>query len=93
MREDLKGRNLSFTDIAKLVGEHWQNLTPLEKEPFEQQAFTAKEKYNIALADYRKTENFRNYTEYLQEFKAKHQQQHESTDGKLSKNHKTPRRG
>merc|ERR1711939_1067025 len=35
MREDLKGRNLSFTEIAKLVGENWQNLTPGEKDPYE----------------------------------------------------------
>ena len=71
MREDLKGRSLSFTEIAKLVGENWQNLSPSEKEPYEQQAFAAKEKYTIELAEYRKTESHRAYSEYLIEFKAK----------------------
>lgn len=71
MREDLKGRNLTFTEIAKLVGEHWQSLSPAEKEPYETQAMKAKEKYNKALAEYRKTPEYRKYAQYLQEFKQK----------------------
>jgi hypothetical protein len=71
MRVDLKGRHLSFTEIAKLVGENWQNLSPSEKEPFEAQAFSAKEKYNAQLAEYKKTENYKKYAEYLLEFKEK----------------------
>lgn len=78
MREDLKGRPLSFTEIAKLVGENWQNLTPSEKEPYEQQAFAAKEKYTVELAEYRRTESYRTYSEYLIEFKAKQLQLQES---------------
>lgn len=78
MREDLKGRPLSFTEIAKLVGENWQNLTPSEKEPYEQQAFAAKEKYTVELAEYRRTEGYRTYSEYLIEFKAKQLQLQES---------------
>ncbi|KAL5345587.1 hypothetical protein ACLOAV_009341 [Pseudogymnoascus australis] len=78
MREDLKGRPLSFTEIAKLVGENWQNLTPSEKEPYEQQAFTAKEKYTVELSEYRQTESYRTYSEYLMEFKAKQLQLQES---------------
>lgn len=77
MREDLKGRSLSFTEIAKLVGENWQNLTPSEKEPYEQQAFAAKEKYTIELSEYRQTESYRSYADYLVDFKAKQQQQQE----------------
>lgn len=71
MREELKGRNLSFTEIAKLVGENWQNLSPEEKEPYEQQASTAKERYNNELAEYKKTEHHREYSQYLAEFKAR----------------------
>ncbi|KFY09201.1 hypothetical protein V492_05571 [Pseudogymnoascus sp. VKM F-4246] len=78
MREDLKGRPLSFTEIAKLVGENWQNLSPSEKEPYEQQAFSAKEKYTAELSEYRKTESYRLYSEYLIEFKAKQLQLQES---------------
>ncbi|KAI5923366.1 hypothetical protein F4810DRAFT_710793 [Camillea tinctor] len=69
MREDLKGQNLTFTEIAKLVGENWQNLTRAEKEPFERQAQEAKEKYNRDLAEYKKTPEFRKYNEYLHEFR------------------------
>lgn len=71
MRMDLKGRNLSFTEIAKLVGENWQALPPSEKEPYEAQAFSAKEKYNAELAEYKKTDNYKKYSEYLIEFKEK----------------------
>ncbi|KAG9230213.1 hypothetical protein BJ875DRAFT_163164 [Amylocarpus encephaloides] len=70
-REELKGRNLSFTEIAKHVGENWQNLSPGEKEPYEQQAFSAKERYNHELTEYKKTPHFRDYSQYLAEFKAR----------------------
>ena len=69
MREDLKGQNLTFTEIAKLVGENWQNLTRDEKEPFERQAHEAKEKYNRELADYKKTTEYRKYCDYLHDFR------------------------
>ncbi len=69
MREDLKGQNLTFTEIAKLVGENWQNLGRAEKEPFEKQANEAKEKYNQDLAGYKKTTECKKYNEYLHEFR------------------------
>jgi hypothetical protein len=69
MREDLKGQNLTFTEIAKLVGENWQNLSRVEKEPFESQANEAKEKYNHDLAEYKKTDDYRKYNDYLHEFR------------------------
>lgn len=72
MREELKGRSLSFTEIAKLVGENWQNLNPVEKEPYELQAQAIKEKYLTDLLEYKKTPEHKRYTLYLQEFKAKH---------------------
>ena len=72
MREELKGRNLSFTEIAKLVGENWQNLSAAEKEPFESQAQAIKDKYLSDLASYKKTGEYRKYMAYLQEFKTKH---------------------
>jgi len=84
MREDLKGRPLSFTEIAKLVGENWQSLSPTEKEPYESQAFALKDKYNNELAEYKKTEMYQRYAEYLSEFKAKHtSSQQPPTDGML----------
>lgn len=72
MREDLKDRHLSFTEIAKTVGEHWQNLSISEKQPYESQACAMKERYNNALVEYKKTENYKIYMEYLVAFKARH---------------------
>ncbi|KFX89941.1 hypothetical protein O988_08417 [Pseudogymnoascus sp. VKM F-3808] len=91
MREDLKGRPLSFTEIAKLVGENWQNLRPNEKEVYEQQASAAKEKYTQELSEYRKTESYRTYSEYLIEFKAKQLQLQETSQEALNENSKRPK--
>ncbi|KAL1880511.1 hypothetical protein VTK73DRAFT_5711 [Phialemonium thermophilum] len=86
MREDLKGRNLTFTEIAKLVGEHWQNLSPSEKQPFESQAQAAKDKYNSDMAEYKRTPEYKKYSLYLQEFKAKHAYRvHDKDDNKRVK--------
>lgn len=71
IREDLRSENLSFTEIAKRVGEKWQVLIPDEKEPYESQASAAKERYNIELAKYKKTSQYREYAVYLADFKAK----------------------
>ncbi|KAK3393004.1 hypothetical protein B0H63DRAFT_6575 [Podospora didyma] len=72
MREELKGRNLTFTEIAKLVGENWQSLSQAEKEPYESQAQAVKDKYHSDLAEYKKTAEYKKYMAYLQEFKTKH---------------------
>jgi len=80
MRDELKGRNLTFTEIAKLVGENWQSLSPPEKEPFERQALNAKEKYNSDMAEYKKTPEYRRYTQYLQDFKQKQASQNHAKD-------------
>lgn len=72
IREEVKEQNLSFTQIAKLVGDRWQKLDPLGKEPYEAQANAAKERYNIQLSAYKKTDAFKEYSQYLFEFKAKH---------------------
>ncbi|KAK4986042.1 hypothetical protein LTR50_005565 [Elasticomyces elasticus] len=72
MREVLKGQDLSFTDIAKLVGERWQDLAPDAKEPCERQAQAAKERYYAALAEYKKTPEYARYQAYLADFKLKH---------------------
>jgi hypothetical protein len=83
IREEVKDLNLSFTQIAKLVGDRWQKLDPLGKEPFEAQASAAKERYNVQLAGYRKTEEYREYMAYLADFKLKHGQPSEAKRPKL----------
>ena len=57
--------------MAKHVGEQWKVLKPEVKEDYEMQASTSKEKYNQALAEYKKTDSYRNYTLYLNEFKSR----------------------
>ncbi|KAH3916011.1 hypothetical protein HBH56_067710 [Parastagonospora nodorum] len=82
IRELLKGQELSFTEIAKVVGERWQVLPTEERETCERQANTAKEKYYAELADYKKTPQYEAYQKYLEDFKAKHAV---PTKGKRSK--------
>ncbi|KAK8088850.1 hypothetical protein PG997_003811 [Apiospora hydei] len=84
MRDDLKGQNLTFTEIAKLVGENWQNLDRNEKEPYETQAQEAKERYNREMAEYKKTPEYRAYCDYLQEFR-KRQAAHDKDASKRIK--------
>ena len=72
VREEVKGENLSFTEIAKLVGERWQKLEAEGKEPYEAQAGAAKERYNADLVSYKKTPEYQGYSRYLTDFKAKH---------------------
>ncbi|KFA53101.1 hypothetical protein S40293_05343 [Stachybotrys chartarum IBT 40293] len=82
MREDLKSQNLTFTEIAKLVGENWQNLPPTEKEAFESQANAAKEKYHRDLVEYKKTLEYRRYVQYLQDFKQRQARQNQEEGSK-----------
>ncbi|OAL06761.1 hypothetical protein IQ06DRAFT_3492 [Phaeosphaeriaceae sp. SRC1lsM3a] len=72
VRELLKGQELSFTEIAKIVGERWQVLPGEEREACERQANTAKERYYAELAEYKKTPQYEAYQKYLEDFKAKH---------------------
>ena len=81
MRETLKAQELSFTEIAKLVGERWQELRTSEKEPCERQAQEMKERFYSELAEYKKTPQWGDYQQYLADFKAKHSQQ--STQGTI----------
>jgi hypothetical protein len=83
IREEVRAQNLSFTDIAKLVGDRWQKLTSEDKEPFESQANAAKEKFNVEFALYKKTDFYKQYTHYIAEFKAKHSGS--SADGKRAR--------
>lgn len=68
----MKGdRSLSFTEIAKLVGENWQSLPLAEREIYEAQARASKERYYREMATYKETPEYRKYMEYLEEFNEK----------------------
>ncbi|KAI4848036.1 hypothetical protein E4T44_04170 [Aureobasidium sp. EXF-8845] len=88
IRDQLKGQELSFTEIAKLVGERWQELQAHEKEPCEREAQALKDTYYLELRKYKKTPQYQQYQDYLIEFKAIHSgdanQQQQSPDQKKS---------
>ena len=68
----MKPESLSFTAIAKKVGERWQDISAEEKEPYESGAAAAKEKYHAQMTGYKTTKSYRDYQQYLAEFEAKH---------------------
>lgn len=69
-RERLKEQNLSFTDLSKVVGEKWQQLTRHEREDWKRKGAVPWERYKAELGEYQKTDDFRDYQRYLAEFKA-----------------------
>lgn len=74
LREQLKDQNLSFTDLSKVVGEQWQQLSRDQKEEWKKKGAVPWERYKVGLADYHKTDEFREYQRYLADFKAKNPQ-------------------
>src|ERR1700710_771927 len=65
--------------MAKHVGEKWKVLNPEVREEYEYQAASAKEKYGQEMVEYKKTENFREYDQYLKDFKARTNKEPSST--------------
>ncbi|ORX96274.1 HMG-box [Basidiobolus meristosporus CBS 931.73] len=71
IRGEFKDQNMSFTEMAKVVGDRWKTLSPEEREEVEQCASKAKQEYLEALETYKKTPEYHEYQEYLIEFRAK----------------------
>lgn len=57
--------------MAKVVGQNWQALTAEQREAYEAEAAATKHAYNEELIEYKKTDSYKNYMEYLADFKAK----------------------
>jgi hypothetical protein len=91
VRGELKERNLSFTEMARVIGENWRGLLPGEKELYQAHALYAKERYNAELSKYKKTSQYREYSQYLVEFKARQSTQ-QGTDRQLGKDTATQRK-
>ena len=68
-REQMKDQNRSFTQLSKVVGEKWQQLSRDEKEEWKKKAAVPWETYKAELAEYQKTDSFRDYQRYLADFK------------------------
>ncbi|CAO3662636.1 unnamed protein product [Rhizopus stolonifer] len=74
-RAQLKDRNLSFSEVAKIVGDRWRNLEPREKQLYELTAIEAKDKYVISLSKYKNTQEYKDYQAYLADFKNKQEEE------------------
>ena len=68
-REQVKDQNLSFIQLSKVVGENWQQLSRDEKEEWKKKGAVPWERYKAELAEYQKTDAFRDYQRYLADFK------------------------
>ncbi|KAI9497743.1 hypothetical protein BDB00DRAFT_803850 [Zychaea mexicana] len=72
VRAELKEQNLSFTALSKITGDRWKNLNPNERKLYEIKAAYAKEDYILALSKYEVTDEHRQYQQYLNEFRMRH---------------------
>jgi hypothetical protein len=70
-RAALKDQNLSFAELAKIVGDQWKNLSHFEKQNYERMAMRAKDEFLAALERYKLTPEYKKYQTYLNEFKMK----------------------
>ncbi|KAI7867007.1 hypothetical protein BDF14DRAFT_1807486 [Spinellus fusiger] len=59
VRDELRSHNMSFTELAKLVGDRWKNLNQKEKENYEVDAMQARMHYQKMLEEYQKTDEFK----------------------------------
>ncbi|KAI7890919.1 uncharacterized protein EV154DRAFT_509989 [Mucor mucedo] len=73
VRAELKQQNKSFTDLAKIIGDRWKNITPEEKELYEVNALRSREDYLKQMEEYHKTESYRKYQQYISDFKTENE--------------------
>ncbi|KAL0078731.1 hypothetical protein J3Q64DRAFT_1643871 [Phycomyces blakesleeanus] len=69
-RTELKDQNLTFSELAKIVGDRWKNLSFAEKQEYERTAMRAKDEYSAQFDRYRRTPEYKSHQEYLKEFKS-----------------------
>ncbi|KAI9612249.1 hypothetical protein KEM48_004265 [Puccinia striiformis f. sp. tritici PST-130] len=69
VREQLKGQQISFTEIARTVGERWKTLERSAKEAFEREASEQKDRWTKSMLAYKRTHEYEQHRRYLQQFK------------------------
>ncbi|POV96959.1 hypothetical protein PSTT_15330 [Puccinia striiformis] len=80
VREQLKGQQISFTEIARTVGERWKTLERSAKETkqaltnripqaFEREASEQKDRWTKSMLAYKRTHEYEQHRRYLQQFK------------------------
>jgi len=85
-REKLKAEKpeLKGPAAVKVLGERWAAMAEEEKQPYNDEAATAKAKYNEEMEAYRKTDSYAKHQEELQNFKM-------NSAGKKKKKAKIPK--
>lgn len=68
-RAKLKDHNMTFVEIAKIVGDQWKNLSSSKKKQYERTAMKAKDEYLDALNDYRQTDKYKVSSIYYASYK------------------------
>lgn len=81
LRTDPQVSQLSFVDIAREVGRRWQDLPTEQKRAWESNAARAMQEFESQMDEYKKTDNWRKYQGYLNDFRS-HQSQSQSSTGK-----------
>jgi hypothetical protein len=59
VRQELKEENKSFTDLAKIIGDRWKNISVKEKEHYETNALLTREEYLRKVEEYQKTDAYK----------------------------------
>jgi hypothetical protein len=70
LRASAEISTLSFVNIAREVGRRWQELPAEKKRIWESNAARAMQEFEAQMDQYKRTENWRTYQDYLTEFKA-----------------------
>ncbi|GAB5593267.1 hypothetical protein Unana1_08167 [Umbelopsis nana] len=71
VRKELKDYNMSFTELARIVGNRWKNIDQETKQKYEDAANQTKDDYVQELSEYQKTEEYKHYQKYLTDFRSK----------------------
>jgi hypothetical protein len=59
IRKELKDYNMSFTELARIVGNRWKNIDQDTKQRYEEAANKAKDDYLLELSEYQRTEEYK----------------------------------
>ncbi|KAF2458711.1 hypothetical protein BDY21DRAFT_341103 [Lineolata rhizophorae] len=74
LRTDPTISSMPFADITKEVGRRWRELPQAEKLEWERKAAQAMQIYEFQMEAYRRTDQFKEYQNYLEDFRQQHSQ-------------------
>ncbi|OLY81948.1 High mobility group-T protein [Smittium mucronatum] len=68
LNKKLEHKKLSFVDLSKIHSDQWSNLDASRKIYYDEMAKSAKDEYEKLMSQYRKSSQYREYQEYLNQF-------------------------